>query len=267
MKKGLLLIAAIIFIAFNSNAQLALDDFQDEDMAGWLTVSPTYASYNTTWHINNHDGDIALRASCFSSGSNHVTEQWVVSPSFSTTGLTNVTLKFDNDQNYDPYQDLEAYYSTNFTGDSASFSSATWTKITGLTLSSGDWAVASSSNDMTAAAGNASVYVAFKYVSTASEGGVWDIDNVAVTSTVTINNISTSINLFPNPASSVLNIQGEVNISNITVANVIGQRVLRVNNINANNHKLELYNLKNGVYLININNVDGTSSVARFVKK
>ncbi len=267
MKKGLLLIAAIIFIAFNSNAQLALDDFQDGNIDGWLHISPTFASYNTTWHINEYSGEYTLRASCYDGTDNHATEQWAVSPSFSTPASGTITLEFDNDQNYNPYQDLEAYYSTDFAGDSASFMTSTWTQITGLTLSTGGWTVVHSTNDISATAGNSNVYIAFKYVSTNDAGGVWDVDNVQVTVSSSVNDITTSAKLFPNPATSVLNIQSEVNISNITVANVIGQRVLNVNNLNTNNYKLELNTLTNGVYLININNVDGTSAVAKFVKK
>ncbi len=266
MKKGLLLIAAIIFIAFNSNAQLALDDFQDGNIDGWLHISPTFASYNTTWHINEHSGEYVLRASCFSDGANHATEQWAVSPSFSTPASGTITLEFDNDQNYDPYQDLEAYYSTDFAGDSASFESATWTQISGLTLSSGGWAVVHSSNDISATAGNSNVYIAFKYVSTNTAGGVWDVDNVQVTVSSSVNNITSSAKLFPNPTSVELNIQSKVNISNITVSNVIGQRVLNIENIMSDFYSLNVENFKNGVYMININNVDGTSAVTKFVK-
>jgi len=266
MKKGLLLIAAIIFIAFNSNAQLANETFDAGLPSGWLTVTPTFASFNTNWHGSDHEGSFFMRASSYSGG-NHATEQWLVSPSFSTMGFNSLSFSFDNDKANYPGNDLQAYMSSDFAGDSASFTSATWVEITGLTLSSGDYTVVTSTSDISSVVGNANVYVAFKYTSTDSEGAVWDVDNVTVTGVASVNDITTSTKLFPNPASSVLNIQSEVNISNITVANVIGQKVLNVNNVNADNYRLELNALTNGVYLININNVDGTSNVAKFVKK
>jgi len=266
MKKGLLLIAAIIFIAFNSNAQLATETFDSGLPTGWQTVTPTFASFNTNWHGSDHEGSFFMRASSYSGG-NHATEQWLVSSSFSTVGYTSLSLTFDNDKANYPGNDLQVFVSSNFAGDSASFSSATWVEVTGLNLSSGDYTVVTSTSDISSVVGNDNVYVAFKYTSTDSEGAVWDVDNVQVTGVASVNNIKTSTKLFPNPASSILNIKSEVNISNITVSNVIGQRVLTVNSINSNNYKLNVENLNNGVYLININNVDGTSGVAKFVKK
>jgi len=282
MKKGLLLIAAIIFIAFSSNAQNFTDDFQDDDISNWLTVTPTYASYNTNWHVSMYDNGTEddtsddqyyLRASCYADGENHATEQWVISPKLDATGLTSIEVTFDNRKRYAPYQDLEVYVSTDFAGDSASFESATWVAVTGFTLDSDDsdydWEVGTTGT--ASITGTATTYIAFKYVSTDDEGGIWDVDNLSVNApvaeTTSVDAITNNTKLFPNPATTILNVASEVSMSNIAVSNVIGQKVLNVNNINANNYQLNLEDLSKGVYLININNVDGTSSVTKFVKK
>jgi len=269
MKKGLLLIAAIIFIAFSANAQaIFTDDFQDDDISDWLTVTPTYASANFSWHIASYDGAIYLSAAAFD-GSDHASTQWIVSPSFDANGKNSITVEFDNRMRYTPANPLQLFVSTDFAGDSASFDAATWVEITGFDLDSDasdyDWEEGVSGT--ASIVGSANTYIAFKYVSPDAGGGNWTFDNVVVTTALSVGNVTTSTKLYPNPATSVLNIKSEVSINNITVANVIGQTVLNVNNINANNHTLELDALTNGVYLININNVDGTSSVAKFVKK
>ena len=272
MKKGLLLILAVIF-ALSINAQIFSDDFEDNDITDWTTVAPNYGTNPYTWHLYFYEtgNDHYLSASCYDGTNNHATEQWVISPSFSTTGYTGVTITFDNRKRYAPYQDLELYVSTDFTGDSANFSSATWTQVTGLTLDSDDsdynWAT---TTDLSLGADNQStVYIAFKYVSTDAAGGNWTVNNVVINGTggSNVENISNRFKVYPNPAISELNISSISNIRNISVSNVIGQKVLNISNINAKNYTLNVADLTEGVYLINIENVDGTSAITKFVKK
>ncbi len=42
---------------------------------------------------------------------------------------------------------------------------------------------------------------------------------------------------------------------------------MTINNINADNYSVEVAGLAKGVYLLNIENVDGTSSIVKFVKR
>ena len=87
MKRILLLAVAAIF-ALNVNAQIFSEDFEStpgEVPAGWLTVTPTYATIATNWHPTEYDDNDALRASSFFESQNWETEQWIVTPSFSTS--------------------------------------------------------------------------------------------------------------------------------------------------------------------------------------
>lgn len=79
--------------------------------------------------------------------------------------------------------------------------------------------------------------------------------------------LSKNLKLFPNPAKSVLNINSISKINNITVSNVIGQRIINISNVDSKNFSLEVESLANGVYLINIENIDGISSITKFVKE
>ena len=271
MKKGLLLILAVVF-AFSVNAQIFSDDFQDGDMSDWLTVSPNYAAQPYNWHISDYSGDYYMSVACFD-GINNATVQWAVSPAFDATGISDISITLDNRGRYNPYQNIEVYVSTDFAGDSASFSSATWTQITGLTIDtyngSDDYDWATTTDAPLNVDNQATVYIAFKYVSSDTEGGNWVVNNVVVngTGSSNVSEVNSGLKLFPNPATSVLNISSVSNIRNISVSNVIGQRVVNFNEINTDNYSLNVADLAKGVYLINIENVDGTSVVTKFVKK
>ncbi len=266
MKRNLLFIFAI-FATLSLNAQIFSVDFQDENISDWVTVTPTWESYNTKWHLNEHGGNYALRASCYD-GSNHATEQWIISPSFSTENYTNISMEFKTEKNYNPFQDLELYVSTDFSGDSASFNNATWVQITGFELpTANEWTWFTSTADLSSVAGNASVYFAFKYVSTDAAGGVWDFDDVTISGSSDISKVQNNLHVFPNPASSELNIKSNAVIASANISNLIGQSIISIDNINASNYKIDLNGFANGVYFIKVNKTDGTSDIVKFVKK
>ena len=270
MKKGLLLILAIVFIAFNTNAQIFSDDFQDDDITDWVTVSPNYAVNPYNWHTSEYSGEFYLSVSAYDGSADTEATCWIISPSFSTVGYTDLSVTFDNRGRYNVYQDIELYVSTDFAGDSASFDAATWTQVTGfeadVSYEDYDWVLGASAS-LGDVGEQANVYIAFKYVSIVGTGGNWVVDNVVVSETSSVSEINNNLSIFPNPATSELNIRSHSNIKNIAVSNVIGQRVLSVDNVNANNHSIELTSLAKGVYLLNIENVDGTSSIVKFVKR
>ncbi|MEI7724702.1 MAG: T9SS type A sorting domain-containing protein [Bacteroidota bacterium] len=69
-------------------------------------------------------------------------------------------------------------------------------------------------------------------------------------------NSAASVSVFPNPVKDVLNIQGTVNIEEVTVMNMVGQIVLtqKVDNANAT---INTSNMKSGVYNLRIKMADG----------
>jgi DNA/RNA endonuclease YhcR with UshA esterase domain len=73
-----------------------------------------------------------------------------------------------------------------------------------------------------------------------------------LTNTVTVENNSTQVSIFPNPAASILNVQSATEIENITVHNMLGQSVLNMNNVNTYTTQITTSNLDNGVYIISI---------------
>jgi len=268
MKRVLLTIIAFA-IVFNVSAQLLNENFESTPgalPAGWLTVTPSYGNFATTWHPNNYGGNNCVRASSYSGG-NYETEQWLITPVFSSVDATSLTFSFDNEKAAYPGNPMQVFISTDFLGDSASFASATWTEITGLNLSTGTYEWVNSTSDLSSYIGNATVYIAFKYTSTATEGAVWDVDNVSVTTGTGIADINPNFRISPNPANSVLNISSVSNINQISISNIIGQKVLSINSLNTKNYVLDIRSMKNGVYIIAIKNSDGMISLTKFVKE
>lgn len=72
--------------------------------------------------------------------------------------------------------------------------------------------------------------------------------------------------LYPNPASSILNIRGTENIANISVYNIIGeelQHIIPQENI----VEVNVQNFVPGIYFVKIQNEDGSVSTQKFIKK
>lgn len=269
MKKGLLLIAAIIFIAFNTNAQVnenfsSVTADENINLTGWTNFAEAGTRVFIGKYYSDQDNYYAQMSAYNSDEVSNIV--WLISPNVVANGSS--SLNFSSKAAYLNADVFSLWISTDFSGDvaAANWTELSFTEPTAPDDGYGDW-TESGNIDLSSYDGQ-TINIAFKY-SGGDPGATttWQIDDVVITGTTNVNNISSSAKLFPNPATSVLNIQSEVNISNITVSNVIGQRVLNVNSINTDNYKLELNTLTNGVYLININNVDGTSAVAKFVKK
>ena len=73
-----------------------------------------------------------------------------------------------------------------------------------------------------------------------------------LTNTAKVENNSTQVSIFPNPAASILNVQSATEIETIIVHNTLGQTVLNLNNVNTYTTQIATNNLENGVYIISI---------------
>ncbi len=284
MKKILLSLVAI-FAMFVVNAQTVLysEDFPYDpnytqsdyeaylNNQGWLRITPVFhdtAYYH--WHIGTYpNGQEAwLRASCYSAGVNHQTQQWAITPQIDASNATSLTLTFDNRKRFQPYAPLKVYISTDFAGDSASFASATWNEITGLTLddNDGDYNWATNTSDISQYAGQ-QFYIAFYYESTdgteLGDGGVWDVDNIQVTSGApsAVKKTQPTV-IYPNPVEDVLYIMTG-SPSNVKIYNSVGQLVLSKENVN---ETLNVSSLQSGVYMIRIE-TDGQVITKKLLKK
>ena len=81
-----------------------------------------------------------------------------------------------------------------------------------------------------------------------------------------VNELESSLKVYPNPTSSLLNVEGE-GMANIEVYNTVGQRVM-IQEVNGNSVQINTESLNNGIYFLRIVANDGnvlnrTFSVAR----
>ena len=112
---------------------------------------------------------------------NNTNDDWLISPTINTTGLTSAVLSFDTASRFTGNL-LEVYISTNYTSGSAP-STATWTLLTGATLDTNTsayvWTNSGGINISSYLGGN--VHLAFRYTSTSSASRTWEVDNVKIT--------------------------------------------------------------------------------------
>ena len=81
-----------------------------------------------------------------------------------------------------------------------------------------------------------------------------------------INEIDNNLSIYPNPANGLLNINSKQKINTVSVYNMIGNLVM-VKNIYNSQSILEIENLTNGVYFIQLNLNDGSLLNSKFIKK
>lgn len=71
-----------------------------------------------------------------------------------------------------------------------------------------------------------------------------------------------SMFLYPNPSTSMLNIEMETNLKQATIYSILGAKVLKTKS-----NAINIINLKSGLYLIKIENETGRVTTKRFVKQ
>jgi hypothetical protein len=120
-----------------------------------------------------------MKANSFANSTNYAGESWLVSPEINLTGASNVSVSFDQALNY--FTDIDT------AKDEAAFmireSGKEWTAITGYTFpSSLSWTFVNSGEiDLNAYVGK-TVQFAFRYKSTATKAGTWEVKTFQVTS-------------------------------------------------------------------------------------
>jgi len=112
---------------------------------------------------------------------NNANEDWLISPEISLVGVTAAKLSFDHVTRYfaDVKNEATVWISQNYV--SGLPSTASWTKLTTKTfVNAADWTLVPSGEiSLTPYAGK-KVKIAFKYISTATKAGTWEIKNFKV---------------------------------------------------------------------------------------
>ncbi|UCH13029.1 MAG: T9SS type A sorting domain-containing protein [Bacteroidales bacterium] len=86
---------------------------------------------------------------------------------------------------------------------------------------------------------------------------------IDVTVTSVDENTVSSLKLYPNPANNVINISSEESIENVTITDIIGQEVMKIN-VNASSTQIMVQDLSSGVYFLTVK-LNSGSSVNRII--
>ena len=157
----------------------------DEDIIFTQTFSTdlgTFTEYSVsgeqTWYVDTKYGYAMITG--YVNNTNLANEDWLISPEISLEGYTEAKLNFDHVIRYfaKPNEEANVLISENYTeGDP---NSATWTVLPTEFANSGDWTTNRSNDiDLTPYLGK-KFKIAFRYISTASKAGTWEIKAVNV---------------------------------------------------------------------------------------
>ncbi len=92
-------------------------------------------------------------------------------------------------------------------------------------------------------------------------------EDVVYTGTSDVLPATYNLRIYPNPASSVLNIQSEqTDLAGIQVYDLLG-RIILTEQTTANSATLDVSNLQRGIYLLNVQSRDGDAVVIKFLKE
>jgi len=80
-----------------------------------------------------------------------------------------------------------------------------------------------------------------------------------------IDAIATSFKMYPNPATSILNIKGE-NIKLIAITNIAGQELVKLSVIE-NQTSIDVQGLEKGIYFVKVTTSEGAMLVNKFIKE
>lgn len=128
-------------------------------------------SYVWTW-----SGSYGMKASAFVNDTNLPSESWLISPAIDLSQLTSATLTFEQAGNKFFSEKCENYCSVMVSTDREN-----WTPLKLNVWPEGNsWDFVTSKANLSAYAGQSTVYIAFKYTSTSSTAGTWEVKNVVV---------------------------------------------------------------------------------------
>ena len=181
----------------------AKGDYLNQELTGGSTLTDMDAVYEYNgWSVEyiggigdltyvwRYDATYGLRASAFKSSTYYPTDAWAISPVINLKKAVKPVFTFEQAQKYadnkaseeDKVTDyLKVFVSTNYTGRGG-LEAATWTDVTekveGTWPDGSDWTYYPMTLDLSDYAGQPTVNVAFRYISTDAVAATWEVKNV-----------------------------------------------------------------------------------------
>ncbi len=152
---------------YSESFSSSLGDFTAQSVSG--TQTWTYNSSYTCAYMSG-----------YASSTNNANEDWLISPALDLSSLTSATLTFSHAKYSSTNNtDLTVWVSTDYS--SGLPSTGTWTELTIPTYPTNYTFVSSGDIDLSSYTGNTNVRIAFKYTSTSSSAGTWEMKNFVIT--------------------------------------------------------------------------------------
>jgi len=196
-------------------------------------------------------------------------EDWLISPVLDLNAYLSVTFGFEQARNYATNDGLFVLISTDYDGTSDPSTTGTWADISDLyTWHEGGWDFIDAGAADISAYSSATTYIAFVFTSTTDGSATWELDNLkvlGVLNTGIANNSITKLNVYPNPATSSINIvsdnEGDVKIMSTTGQLIIDSKIVAGSNI------INIQSLVTGLYIVETVDNNGQKSVAKLMVK
>jgi len=274
MKKEITLLLFILTVTAYSQTTVFDKNFNDQSITsgGWIQKDVLGGN---NWFTSSAPSstDYYAKISGYSAPNSVANDDWLISPKMNLSSYSSAVLTFRS-----AYKDINAssprileVYITNSYNTSSMPDSASWVKLS-PTLSAGNYTWTNSGDVSLSAYTNTSdtaVYIAFRYISTNTKNGTWEVDNIKVVGSTTPNAIkevsnTPKLNVFPSVASSTVNITYSSPAKSIAVLNMVGQIVY--NSLNPT-EKIDLSGLSQGNYIIVVDYKNGNKELARIIKK
>jgi hypothetical protein len=238
------------------------EDFESGDL-GCFSSYDMYG--DQSWHVASYDGNQYAYINGYASGSAHLNEDWLISCRLD--GMYQViTLQFRTAMNYEGDY-LKLYISTDYDGVSEP-SDFEWVDITSMF----DWSTGgyvwtpSGERDITNYTGE-HFYIAFFYKSSDEAAAAWEVDDVQIIARnpLSINeNSNVQLVVSPNPAREQVSFNLESD-AQVSVFDMMGRKVSEMDAV-AGDAQLNVSQLENGVYFVNVRYANGSTAVSKFVK-
>ncbi len=218
-------------------------DPSSETRSCWIIIDANNDG-NTVQYLQYDDQNPGVAAYMYSSTSN--AEEWLISPEI--TIQSNVNMMYD-------YSCASSSYPEKYSVWVIPQGGSVETAINLLPTQTISTPGVTSQVIELGAYANQTVRIAFKYESNADMYWFF-IDNVKLDFGLGISDMEQNVSVYPNPATSVLNVTADANIETVEVMNLMGQTIQSVN-ANDMNAQVDVANLSNGVYMLRIHTENG----------
>ncbi len=162
------------------------DDFDGNSLTSnnaWTVFNVVESANNFTWTHSINQGNGRARISNYlnTTETNDAMESWLISPAISLEDVSSPILTFENTKRFEG-DDIQLLVSTNYDGSSnptdAEFSWENLTNEANFDSDISSWNMIPSANIDLSDFSDETIYIAFKYVGSDSDGSTYQIDNI-----------------------------------------------------------------------------------------